>query len=97
MAKEICHKIHLQSDAASDERLLLGDVQKILVRLGSVEAQVSSCRQMFETSKAQEQQNLDRNSEAVECSWIFSPKLLNLKSQRYNSPKGTRPVCFLTG
>lgn len=57
---EICDKIHLQSDAASDERLLLEDVQKILVRLGSVEAQVSSCRQMFETSKAQEQQNLDR-------------------------------------
>lgn len=56
---EICQKIHMQSDAA-DERLLLGDVQKILVRLGSVEAQVSSCRQMFETSKAQEQQNLDR-------------------------------------
>lgn len=55
---EICQKIHMQSDAA-DERLL-GDVQKILVRLGSVEAQVSSCRQMFETSKAQEQQNLDR-------------------------------------
>jgi len=71
LAKEICDKIHLQSDAASDERLLLEDVQKILVRLGSVEAQVSSCRQMFETSKAQEQQNLDRNSAVAEISWIF--------------------------
>jgi hypothetical protein len=50
---------------------LLEDVQKILVRLGSVEAQVSSCRQMFETSKAQEQQNLDRNPAVAEISWIF--------------------------
>lgn len=60
LAKEICDKIHLQSAAASDVQ--------ILVRLGSLEAQVSSCRQMFETSQAQEQQNLDRNSAVAEIS-----------------------------
>ena len=49
------------SDNMSEERHLLGDVQKILVRLGTVEAQVSSCRQMFEKSSAQEQENLDRS------------------------------------
>ena len=62
-------------DAGDAPDAVLGEVSQILVRLASVEAQLSSCKAMFEQNAAMSQQSLERHGKRLAQEAAFSERL----------------------